>query len=317
MDSNAYVIVTQGLGRRFGATVAVAGIDLQVAKGEVFGLLGHNGAGKTTTVRLLNGVLTPSMGSARVLGMDPSTEGPRLRRRTGVLTETPGLTDKLTARENLTLFAEMYEVPRDRLTRRVGDLLALFGLEERADEPVGGYSRGMRQRLAIARALLHDPEIVFLDEPTAGLDPVASRQVHELIARLTQEERRTIVLCTHNLLEAQRLCSRVAVLARGAIVAMGTPRELARRLAQSSRLTLEVAPEDEAIARAAIEDLGGAQMEATTPGAMVVTGIDRERVPKLVAVLAQAGVRVYRVSPHEPTLEDAYFDLQPESEVTV
>jgi ABC-2 type transport system ATP-binding protein len=160
------------------------------------------------------------------------------------------------------------------------------------------------------------PEIVFLDEPTAGLDPVATRQVHDLITRLTQEEQRTIVLCTHNLVEAQRLCSRVAVLAHGAIVAMGTPRDLAQRLARQARLTLEVEPGDEPIVRAAVERLDRALVEATSPGELHVTGLDRERVPDLIADLVRSGARIYRLSPHEPTLEDAYFALQSDEEVT-
>jgi ABC-2 type transport system ATP-binding protein len=171
------VILTEGLTRRFRSKVAVDSLSLQVSRGEVFGFLGHNGAGKTTTVRLLNGVLAPSEGRSLVLGLDPVTQGPALRRRTGVLTETPSLDERLTARENLTFFADVWGVPERSVRDRVQKLLATFDLEDRAGDKVGGYSKGMKQRLALARALIHDPDLIFLDEPTAGLDPVASRRV--------------------------------------------------------------------------------------------------------------------------------------------
>ena len=223
-----FAIETRGVSRRFGEIVAVDDLSLQVRAGEVFGCLGHNGAGKTTTVRLLNGVLQPDRGDARVLGLDPRRDGPALRARTGVVTESASLDARLTARDNLGIYADLFGVPRDEVAPRTEALLARFGLADRADDRVATYSTGMRQRLMLARALLHEPEIMFLDEPTAGLDPVAARQVHELIGRLAREERRTVFLCTHNLVEAQRLCDRVAVLEHGRLAALGTPGELAR-----------------------------------------------------------------------------------------
>ena len=218
------------------------GLSLEVHAGEVFGLLGHNGAGKTTTVRLLNGVLTPYGGKARVLGLDPVKDGLALRHRTGVLTEDPALDERLTARENFSYYADLYGVPRSRVPERVEELLREFGLADRADEPVGGYSKGMKQRLALARALLHEPELLFLDEPTAGLDPVAAREVHGLIRELSRVKGRTVVLCTHNLIEAQRLCHRVAVLERGTLMALGTPEELIRGLDQELQVEVELLP---------------------------------------------------------------------------
>ncbi len=208
------VIETESLSRSFGPVRAVDGPTFQVYEGEVFGLLGPNGAGKTTTVRLLNGVLRPSGGRARVLGLDPVQDGCRLRQQTGVLTETPSLYERLTARENLSLFGALYGIPETKLSRRVARMLEEFGLADRADGRVGEFSKGMKQRLALARALLHEPPLLFLDEPTAGLDPEAARQVTEMIARLSRKEGRAVFLCTHNLTEAQRLCDRVAVMGR-------------------------------------------------------------------------------------------------------
>jgi ABC-2 type transport system ATP-binding protein len=204
------VIQISSLSRRFGEKTAVDHLTFEVQAGEIFGFLGHNGAGKTTTVRLLNGVLEPTSGEARVLGLNPQTEGPALRARTGVLTETPSLDERLSARDNLSIYADLYSIPRGKVAGRVNSLLTEFELADRADEKVAGYSKGMKQRLALARALLHQPEVLFLDEPTSGLDPVAARHVHTLAENLARREGCTVLLCTHNLLEAQKLCDRVA-----------------------------------------------------------------------------------------------------------
>src|SRR5512136_688052 len=164
MDTS--VISINQLTRIFKETVAVDNLSLDVHAGEIFGFLGHNGAGKTTTIRLLNGLLEPTSGSMRVLGLDPQADGPRLRLRTGVLTETPSLDERLTAWDNLSIYADLYEVPRKAVKSRISELLTEFDLADRAHEKVGGYSKGMKQRLALARALLHNPRVIFLDEPT-------------------------------------------------------------------------------------------------------------------------------------------------------
>jgi len=314
------VISTRQLTRRFGENVAVDALTLEIEQGEVFGFLGHNGAGKTTTVRLLNGVLRPSAGAARVFGLDPVTDGAKIRARTGVLTETPALDDRLTARMTLLYFADMFGVPRAQVRPRVDELLALFDLGDRADEKVGGFSKGMRQRMALARTLLHDPEIVFLDEPTSGLDPAATREVHQLIERL-RDRRHTVFLATHNLNEAERLCDRVVVLAKGKVLGMGTTRELAAQLEYGHRVIVEVdglaAAQAEQVLRAvphvtqveAARDRNGSEAGGVF---LLVHGTSREHVPELVAALTQSGVNLYRIEPDEPSLEDVYFALEHE-----
>lgn len=306
------VIVTEGLTRRFGDVVAVDRLTLEIHPGEVFGFLGHNGAGKTTTVRLLNGLLAPDSGTVRVLDLEPLHDGPALRRHTGVLTETPSLDERLTGRENLEIYAELYDVPRPEAAGRVESLLEGFELAHRADEKAGAYSKGMKQRLALARALLHEPDILFLDEPTSGLDPVGARRVHELITRLSQEQRRTVLLCTHNLAEAQKLCGRVAVLEQGRLVALGTPVELARRLGRSQRLEIDVAPEQVPATLEVLEASLGISDPERHNGKVAVVGADRETIPDLVAALVEGGVRIYGITPQEPSLEDVYFALQGE-----
>ena len=308
------VIAAKGLTRRFGDVLAVDDLTLEIFAGEVFGFLGHNGAGKTTTVRLLNGILAASAGVAQVLGLDPEVDGPRLRQRTGVLTETPSLDERLTGRENLGIYAEIYDVPSAGLAGRVTELLRRADLADRADEKVGAYSRGMKQRLALARALLHEPQVLFLDEPTAGLDPVATRRVHELIVRLSHEERRTVFMCTHNLAEAQKLCDRVAVLEHGRLVALGTPAELAVQVGRSLRLEIEVAPDGLPAALDVLQVVFGLAEPEQQGNILFVVGLDSERIPELVARLVAAQVRIYRVAPQEPSLEAVYFALHGERE---
>jgi ABC-2 type transport system ATP-binding protein len=312
------VIETKHLTRRFGTNLAVDDLSLQINSGEVFGFLGHNGAGKTTTVRLINGVLSASGGEVRVFGMDPAKDGARIRARTGVLTETPALDDRLTARSTLTYFADMFGVPKAQVRRRVDELLEMFDLGARGDEKLGGFSKGMRQRVALARTLLHDPEIVFLDEPTSGLDPAATREVHLLIQTL-RAQNRTVFLATHNLNEAERLCDRVAVLARGRVLGMGTVGELAARLERGHRLMIEVDGGRVGEAMQVLIAVPHVTLVEPSPdrngegigGATVrVHGVGREQVPQLVGVLVGAGINLYRVEPDEASLEDVYFALE-------
>ena len=305
------VIQISSLSRRFGEINAVDGLTLDVHAGEIFGFLGHNGAGKTTTVRLLNGVLEPTSGNARVLGLDSLKEGPAVRARTGVLTETPSLDERLTARENLQFYADLYNVPRADTTKRVNFLLTEFELAERADEKVGGYSKGMKQRLALARALLHKPDVLFLDEPTAALDPVAARHVNTLVETLTRREGCTVFLCTHNLVEAQKLCDRVAVMEHGRLVALGTPSELTRQYVKRLDVDLEVDPCQMDLALQTLQRLP--QIVVGPPrrenDVLTLTLSGWESIPELLSILVQNGLRVYRLAPQEANLEEVYFAL--------
>jgi ABC-2 type transport system ATP-binding protein len=303
------VLEADGLSRRFGDITALADVTFAVPAGQVVGLLGHNGAGKTTTIRLLNGLLAPSAGGARTLGLDPSTDGPAVRARTGVLTETPSLDDRMTARESMTFWADMWNVPAASVARRVTELLERFQLAERADDRVGGYSRGMRQRLALARTLVHDPPVLFLDEPTAALDPIASLGVRDLVRTLAAGEQRTVLICTHNLVEAQDLCDRVIILRRGRVVADGSPTQVIHAAALPVRVEIEVDAEHAAealsIARAASADRASSRPD----GGIAIEGLAREDVPRLVSRLVASGASVYRVSPEQASLEDAYVAL--------
>ncbi len=310
------VIVMNDLSRSFGPIQAVKNLTLDVQPGEIFGFLGHNGAGKTTTVRLLNGVIEPDSGSIRVLGLDPQVDGQALRARTGVLTETPSLDERLTAWDNLSIYADLYGVPYKEVRQRIGELLAEFDLADRAQEKVAGFSKGMKQRLALARALLHKPELLFLDEATSGLDPIAAHHVNQLIERMARRENRTVFLCTHNLVEAQKLCNRVAVMEHGQLVALGTPAELTRQYVRRLDVEIEVAEEQVPATLNVLKSLP--ELVAGDPskpnGALVVAINQRESIPDVLNCLVQNHIRVYRIAPQEANLEQVYFNLHDEKE---
>jgi ABC-2 type transport system ATP-binding protein len=298
--------------RRFGETPAVDGLSFDIRAGETFGLLGHNGAGKTTTIRLLNGVLGRDAGEVEVLGLDPAVDGVGVRAKTGVLTETPSLDERLSAQENLWFYGRLYGVAGRRLDDQVAALLDVFGLADRAADRVGGFSRGMKQRLALARTLVHDPDVLFLDEPTSSLDPAAAREVHDLVEGFRRDQQRTVVLTTHNLVEAQRLCDRVMIMQHGRALAIGSPAELARRVVASRTVDIEVAVEHRDEAFAVLRDANFAEVAAVSNGVTFQID-DREAIPRAVALLGRAAVSIYRVAEREPDLESAYFVLHERS----
>lgn len=304
------VIEVNALERVFGQNRAVDGMTFHVEQGEVFGLLGPNGAGKTTTVRLLNGILPPSEGTARVFGLDPTTQGEDIRRKTGVLTETPALYERLSARENLEFFATLQAIPESDVSRRVDEMLEFFELSSRAKDKVETFSKGMKQRLALARALIHKPPLLFLDEPTSGLDPEAAEQVNDLIASLSRSNGQTVVLATHNLFEAQRLCDRVAVMNKGKILALGSLKELSRKLWPVTwvDVTFHVKPKEN-VAGSLKAQRGVIQVSAENE-ALAVQVENEDAIPAVVRHLVERGESILKVNPRDYTLEDIYFALQ-------
>ncbi|MFQ5460792.1 MAG: ABC transporter ATP-binding protein [Anaerolineae bacterium] len=224
-----------GLAKRYGSVVAVDGLDLDIAGGETFGFLGPNGAGKTTTIRMMVGLLKPTAGSIRVAGLDLATEPLAARARMAYLPDTPYLYDKLTGREFVHFVAGLYRVPPDKVDRRIDELLAVLGLADRADDLIEGYSHGMRQKALMAAALVHDPKVLFLDEPTVGLDPKSARLMRDIFRQLSRRGA-TVFLSTHILEIAERMCDRIGIIDRGKLIALGTVEELHRRAHSSGTL---------------------------------------------------------------------------------
>ncbi len=304
------IIQVKNIVRTFGSTRAIDGISFSVDEGEVFGVLGPNGSGKTTLVRLLNGVLAPTSGEAFLFGRDVATDGTFIRQRTGVLTETPSLYERLTARKNLTFFSRFYGIPDADIPRRVDRILSLLDLADRGDEAVGGFSKGMKQRLAIARALIHDPQVIFLDEPTSGLDPEASRQVDGIIRELASDKGKTIFLCTHNLNEAQYLCSRVAMINKGRVLAQGSIRDLTDRLWKAVPIEMEFLNPAPPAVTEKIRMMEGVTIEGQTGNTLTLRVSHRDLVPTVIGTAVKNGAEIFRVTPRNYTLEEIYFAVQ-------
>jgi ABC-2 type transport system ATP-binding protein len=299
-------IETHDLTRTFGELLAVDKLTLKIPAGAVFGFLGPNGAGKTTTVRMLAALIAPTGGSASVAGHPLGPGNQAIRRSVGILTETPGLYDRLSAKQNLLFFAQLYDVDRARAELQADRYLRMLGLWERRDEIVGGFSKGMRQKIAIARALLHEPAIVFLDEPTAGLDPEASRMVRDFVKEL-RAEGRTIFLTTHNLPEADELCDLIGIF-RTQLLRVDTPANLRERLFGRGTL-VRVAGEPERWVAAA-RALPFVREVAVHDGALAVSLDDPDaQNPPLVQALVAAGAPIRYVEPIEHSLEDVYLEL--------
>ncbi len=305
------VIETRQLVKNYGSLCAIDQLSLVVEEGEVFGLLGPNGAGKTTMIRVLNGILPREGGEVSVLGLDPQEHGDAIRQNTGVLTEAPALYERLSARENLRFTGRMWDIPEGELDTRVDDSLAMFDLTDRANDQVGGYSKGMKQRMALARAFLSRPPLLFLDEPTSGLDPESARQVNTLIETMSRSGNHTVFLCTHLLHEAQRLCNRVAVIHQGRLLALGSPAELALDLFPEVRLIIgltETLPDGVLAETAGLDFVG--EVSKGENHSLLVQIRDQAGVPALVAWLVEKGAKICSVVPQEVTLEDVYFTLQ-------
>jgi ABC-2 type transport system ATP-binding protein len=290
---------------------AVRGVDFTVERGELFGLLGPNGAGKTTTIKMLITLLLPTSGSARVLGHDVVEDPRAVRRKVGyVFGGDRGLYERLSGLDNLRYFAELYGVPAREQKARIGELLELAGLAGREKERVEGYSRGMRQRLHIARGLLHKPEVLFLDEPSIGIDPVGARELRTTVADL-RNAGTTVLLTTHYMFEADELCDRIAVIADGRIVAEGTPADLKSRVGEGSVVEVEVFGSAGSVLPAlrALPGVRSAVVEERGHSEVIVVRAEPGAEVTQPVLGALDGVSLGRVATRQPTLEDAYVEL--------
>jgi len=305
-------ISIKGLTRKFNSFTAVDNLNLEIATGEVFGLLGPNGAGKTTTIRMFACLIAPTEGSAMVAGYDMRRDPLKVRQSVGILTENPSLYERLTAYENMNFFAEAYGV-RDANERqsRIRELLEFFNLWDRRNDKVATFSKGMKQKLAIIRATVHKPPVLFLDEPTAGLDPESAKEIRDLMAQLSEHEKRTILLCTHHLEDAEKLCKRVLIMNRGKCIIIGSPDELREKTNVQPIIQIGLAQiTDEVIS--AIKSVGlSKQIDVNSQEAMLLVSVDDARLatPEVGRAIVEADGQVLSVNVLRPSLEEAYLKL--------
>lgn len=311
-------IEANSLTKRFGTYTAVDKLTFKVDEGEIFGLLGPNGAGKTTTVRMLASVISPSEGSGTVLGHDLMTGARSIRGSVGILTESPSLYERMTAVENLEFFGRAYGMAdRQELSRRIKEILESFQLWERRGDKVATFSKGMKQKLAIARAIVHDPHVLFLDEPTASLDPESSKLIRDLIESL-KSERHTVLLCTHRLEDAEKLCNRVLIIDRGRSKAIGKVDELKSRVAGKARLEVslkETTPDmvEGVKMLQAVEDIEVADYSTKLLVTTTATADAQDVAPYIVRALVENGAMITGLKISLPSLEEAYLKVMKEA----
>lgn len=306
------IVEANGLTKTFGSHIAVDHLNFEVEEGEVFGLLGPNGAGKTTTIRMLACLISPSEGSAKVLGHKIDENPLAVRQAVGILTENPSLYERLTAQENMDFFAEAYNLsePQEKSTR-IRELLEFFNLWDQRNDKVATFSKGMKQKLAIARAIVHKPPILFLDEPTAGLDPESSKEVRDLMEMLSRREKHTILLCTHHLEDAEKLCNRVMIINKGKSVVVGTPDDLRYRIAGKPTVQINLRKLNSKIIEAMkrVRHVERVDVDKSASNLTVVMDDVSSGTPEVVKSIVDAGGLVLAVRVLRPSLEEAYLKL--------
>jgi lipooligosaccharide transport system ATP-binding protein len=301
MSARPVLVSARGLTKRFGAFTAVDGIDFEVAAGEAFGFLGPNGAGKSSTMRMIGCVSPPSAGELRVLGMDPESEGPAIRARLGVVPQEDNLDLELTVRENLHIYGRYFDLPRPLIAERAAELLSFVQLGDRTRDRVETLSGGMKRRLTIARALINDPDLLLLDEPTTGLDPQARHLLWERLYRLKQQGK-TLLLTTHYMDEAEQLCDRLVIIDKARIVASGTPRELIDQYA--TREVLELRFDNGAVPAERLDGIG--ERVEPLPDRVLVYTSDGDAA---AAHVHDLGLAVESMLVRRATLEDVFLRL--------
>lgn len=299
-----------------GGKTAVADMSLTLEPGEVFGFLGPNGAGKTTTVKVLNGMLQPSAGECLVFGVDPSRNPEKVHALSGVMTEHARMYNNLTGMQNLVFYGAMFGMGEEECRQRAKELLRQLELAEAAGQKLSAFSTGMRQRLSIARALIHRPKILFLDEPTSGLDPESAHNVHQMILALAKEQGMTIFLCTHQLRYAQEICTRYGLIDEGKLLTVGTLEEL--RDGVSSGMSVQIRADrvpdalEDALRKRAVSNRCRNTEQTAGIREFTFEAASEEEIPHIVSQIVESGGKVYHVSASRPSLEDIYFALTAE-----
>ena len=300
-----YMIEAQGLTKKFGSLTAVDNINFKVEKGEVFGLLGPNGAGKSTTLSMLCTILRPTSGIALVNGFDVAKNPSQVRKSIGIVFQDPSIDDKLTGRENMQMHGDLYGVPRDQLKSRIDEVLKLVELEDRADSYMNTYSGGMRRRLEIARSLIHYPKVLFLDEPTIGLDPQSRDHIWSYIRELIKSEDITVILTTHYMEEADKLCPRIAIVDHGKIVAMDTPKKLKEQLGGET-ITVKTKKNELFVEKIKAAGIVKAVVIVNEEVKMTVDSA-HSLLPSVINIAMQNGIFIESVSVQEPQLDDVFL----------